>query len=43
VAFFGLEFFVGVIQAAVFGLLLLIFMNLASTGHGDHDGEEHHA
>ena len=40
VAFFGLEFFVGLIQAAVFGLLTLMFMNSASTGH--HDGEEEH-
>ncbi len=35
VAFFGLEFFVGLIQALVFGLLTLIFMSSASTGHGD--------
>ena len=35
VAFYGLELFVGVIQAAVFGLLTLIFMNSAATGHGD--------
>lgn len=40
VAFFGLEFFVGLIQAAVFGLLTLLFMSSATTGHGD--GEEHH-
>jgi F0F1-type ATP synthase membrane subunit a len=33
VAFFGLEFFVGLIQAAVFGLLTLMFMSAASTGH----------
>lgn len=38
VAFFGLEFFVGLIQAAVFGLLTLMFMNSATTGHA----EEHH-
>jgi F-type H+-transporting ATPase subunit a len=35
VAFYGLEIFVGLIQAAVFGLLTLIFMNSASLGHGD--------
>jgi F-type H+-transporting ATPase subunit a len=35
VAFFGLEFFVGLIQALVFGLLTLIFMSSASAGHGD--------
>lgn len=40
VAFFGLEFFVGVIQAVVFGLLTLIFMNSATEHHGG--GEEHH-
>ena len=39
-AFFGLEFFVGVIQAVVFGLLTLIFMNSATEHHGG--GEEHH-
>ena len=33
VAFFGLEFFVGLIQALVFGLLTLIFMTSASTSH----------
>ncbi|HMT21412.1 MAG TPA: F0F1 ATP synthase subunit A, partial [Promineifilum sp.] len=40
IAFFGLEFFVGVIQAVVFGLLTLIFMNSATEHHGS--GEEHH-
>ncbi len=43
VAFFGLEFFVGLIQAAVFGLLTLLFMSSASAGH-DHpevEGEHH--
>ena len=39
-AFFGLEFFVGLIQAAVFGLLMLIFMVSATTGH--HGDEDHH-
>jgi F-type H+-transporting ATPase subunit a len=38
VAFFGLEFFVGLIQALVFGLLTLIFMASASTSH---HGEDH--
>ncbi|MBP6015841.1 MAG: F0F1 ATP synthase subunit A [Candidatus Promineofilum sp.] len=38
-AFFGLELFVGVIQALVFALLTLIFMNSATEQHG---GEEHH-
>lgn len=38
IAFFGLEFFVGVIQAVVFGLLTLIFMNSATEHHGDEEG-----
>ncbi len=38
VAFFGLEFFVGLIQALVFGLLTLIFMSSATTSH---HGDEH--
>ena len=37
--FFLLEFFVGIIQAVVFGLLTAIFMSLATEGH---HGEEHH-
>ena len=37
VAFFGLEFFVGLIQALVFALLMLIFMVSASEHHGDGD------
>jgi F-type H+-transporting ATPase subunit a len=32
------EFFVGIIQALIFGLLTAIFMNTATIGHG---GEEH--
>jgi len=40
VAFFGLEFFVGLIQAVVFGLLALMFMAGASEHHGDDD--DHH-
>ncbi|MCZ7668559.1 MAG: hypothetical protein M5U34_15905 [Chloroflexi bacterium] len=39
VAFFGLEFFVGLIQALVFALLMLIFMMSATEYHGD---EDHH-
>lgn len=39
-AFFGLELFVGLIQALVFALLTLIFMNSATEHHGG--GEEHH-
>lgn len=42
IVFFGLEFFVGLIQAIVFGLLMLIFMVSATEHHGDHDDDEHH-
>jgi F-type H+-transporting ATPase subunit a len=33
--FYGLELFVGAIQAAVFALLAMIFINMATVGHGD--------
>ncbi|MBN1305697.1 MAG: F0F1 ATP synthase subunit A [Anaerolineales bacterium] len=39
--FYLLEFFVGLIQAIVFGLLTMVFMAQAAQGHGDH--EEAHA
>lgn len=32
------EFFVGIIQAIVFGMLTLIFMSLATAGHGGEEG-----
>jgi F-type H+-transporting ATPase subunit a len=38
-AIYGLEFFVGTIQAVVFGLLTLTFMAGATQHHGD---DEHH-
>jgi F-type H+-transporting ATPase subunit a len=38
VIFYGLELFVGLIQAAVFALLALVFINMATLGHDD---EEH--
>lgn len=38
--FFLLEFFVGALQAFVFGLLTVIFMQLATISH-HHDDEEH--
>ncbi len=38
--FLMLEFFVGLIQAVVFGMLTMVFMAQATAGHGDH-GEEH--
>jgi F-type H+-transporting ATPase subunit a len=34
------EFFIGAIQAFVFGMLTMVFMSQATQGHGD--GEEHH-
>jgi F-type H+-transporting ATPase subunit a len=37
---FLLEFFVGIIQALVFGMLTAIFMSLATVSH--HHEEEHH-
>ncbi len=36
----GFEFFIGLIQAIVFGMLTMIFMSMATHGHG---GEEEHA
>lgn len=38
--FLGLEFFVGAIQAIVFGMLAMIFMTMATQGHG-HEEEQH--
>ena len=35
--FYMLEFFVGLIQAVVFGMLTMTFMAQATIGHGDHD------
>ncbi len=40
-AFLLLEFFVGLIQAIVFGMLTMTFMSQAAQGHGEH--EEAHA
>ncbi|GMQ77582.1 MAG: F0F1 ATP synthase subunit A [Anaerolineae bacterium] len=37
IIFYGLEFFVFIIQAAVFGLLAIIFMTGATESHDDHD------
>jgi len=41
VGFLMLEFFVGLIQAIVFGMLTMVFMAQATQGHGEH--EEAHA
>lgn len=38
--FMFLEAFVGLIQALVFSMLTLVFIKMATEGHGDHD--EHH-
>jgi len=35
--FYMLEFFVGLIQALVFGILTMTFMSQATQGHGDHE------
>lgn len=44
VAIYGLEMFVGIIQAFVFFMLTLVFARLAMEGHGGHDEhEEEHA
>ena len=39
--FYLLEFFVGLIQAVVFGMLTMTFMAQATQGHGDHEEEAH--
>ncbi|MCJ7537119.1 MAG: F0F1 ATP synthase subunit A, partial [Anaerolineales bacterium] len=41
--FLGLEFFVGLIQAVVFGMLTMVFMAQATQGHGEQHDEEAHA
>lgn len=38
--FFGLELFVGLIQALVFAMLSLVFLSIATSAHGHHDGAE---
>lgn len=41
--FYGLELFVGFIQAAVFMMLAVVFMSMATQGHGgEHHGAEPH-
>jgi F-type H+-transporting ATPase subunit a len=34
--FYGLEVFVGLIQALVFSILSLVFFNMATINHNDH-------
>jgi F-type H+-transporting ATPase subunit a len=40
IPFFGLELFVGLMQAFVFAMLTLVFMSMATVGHGP-EGEGH--
>jgi F-type H+-transporting ATPase subunit a len=40
--FWGLEIFVGAIQALVFMMLTFVFLSMAMTGHGDHEGQHGH-
>ena len=39
--FYLLEFFVGLIQAIVFGMLTMVFMAQATQGHAEHQEESH--
>jgi F-type H+-transporting ATPase subunit a len=39
VVFYGLELFVGAIQAFVFGTLTLVFASMAVAGHGEEHAE----
>jgi F-type H+-transporting ATPase subunit a len=39
--FYGLEVFVGAVQALVFAGLTLVFATSATAGHGDNHGQEH--
>jgi F-type H+-transporting ATPase subunit a len=39
--FYGLELFFGFIQALLFSLLTLIYISVASAGHGGHDDDHH--
>lgn len=37
IPFYGMEIFVGFVQALVFAMLTLVFLSMAMTAHGDHD------
>ena len=39
--FYGLELFVGLVQAFVFAMLTMAFIDMAGEAHGDHGHEEH--
>jgi F-type H+-transporting ATPase subunit a len=38
--FLGLELFVGVLQAFIFAMLTLVFLSIATVGHGEHHEEK---
>lgn len=40
--FWGLELFVGVVQALIFMMLTFVFASMAMAGHGDQEGEHGH-
>ena len=40
--FYGLELFFGLIQAVLFAMLTLIYISVATAGHGDHDKHHEH-
>jgi F-type H+-transporting ATPase subunit a len=40
--FLILEFFVGLLQALVFGMITMVFMSQAVAGHGEHSEEHAH-
>ena len=42
-AFMGLELFVGAVQALIFTMLTLVFLSIATTGHGHGESQEAHA
>lgn len=43
IPFIFLEILVGIIQATVFAMLTLVYLVIASTPHGDHSDDAHHA
>jgi F-type H+-transporting ATPase subunit a len=43
IAFIPLELFVGFVQALVFSLLTLVYLEIATTSHGDHEETVHEA
>ncbi len=41
--FFGLELFVGLVQALVFAMLSLVFLSIATSAHGSSESHEEHS